>query len=192
MTGDTGKIKTPGLSHLSYLIGSGGKAAVVDPRRDCEIYLEKARAEGLEITHIFETHQLSQAMSHLTRIGLDDVVGGYVGVVPAAANGIAMNATPMINTAMVKSKLEENAPNWTLLDVRDADERAQSAIEGSEHIYVGELNQRWSELDKNRHLTLMCASGMRATVAAGWLASRGFENLDIYLGSMGAWQAAQI
>jgi len=46
------KIKTPGLSHLSYLIGSGGKAAVIDPRRDCECYLELARAEGLEITHI--------------------------------------------------------------------------------------------------------------------------------------------
>src|SRR3546814_5027175 len=30
------KIKTPGLSHLSYLIGSGGKAAVIDPRRSEE------------------------------------------------------------------------------------------------------------------------------------------------------------
>ncbi len=51
------KIKTPGLSHLSYLIGSQGKAAVIDPRRDCEIYVERARVEGLEITHIFETHR---------------------------------------------------------------------------------------------------------------------------------------
>jgi hydroxyacylglutathione hydrolase len=36
----------------------------------------------------------------------------------------------------------------------------------------------------------MCASGMRASVAAGWLASKGFEHLDIYLGSMGAWKNA--
>ena len=40
------KIKTPGLSHLSYLVGSGGQAAVIDPRRDCAIYVEKARAAG--------------------------------------------------------------------------------------------------------------------------------------------------
>jgi len=53
------------------------------------------------------------------------------------------------------------------------------------------LNERWKELDKERHYTLMCASGMRATVAAGWLASRGFEKLDIYLGSMGAWKASR-
>ena len=51
------KIKTPGLSHLSYLVGSGGQAAVIDPRRDCAIYVEKARAAGLQITHIFETHR---------------------------------------------------------------------------------------------------------------------------------------
>ena len=57
------KIKTPGLSHLSYLIGSGGKAAVIDPRRDCECYVEMARAEGLEITHIFETHRNEDLVS---------------------------------------------------------------------------------------------------------------------------------
>src|SRR3546814_10880854 len=51
------KMKTLGLSYLSYLIGSGGKAAVTDSRRDCECYVEMARAEGLEITHIFETHR---------------------------------------------------------------------------------------------------------------------------------------
>jgi hydroxyacylglutathione hydrolase len=43
-------IKTPGLSQLSYIIGAGGQAAVIDPRRDCEVYVDKARAEGLEIS----------------------------------------------------------------------------------------------------------------------------------------------
>ncbi|MFW2446447.1 MAG: MBL fold metallo-hydrolase, partial [Qipengyuania pacifica] len=57
------KIKTSGLSHLSYLIGSGGKAAIIDPRRDCECYVEMARAEGLEITHIFETHRNEDLVS---------------------------------------------------------------------------------------------------------------------------------
>lgn len=57
------KIKTPGLSHLSYLVGSSGQAAVIDPRRDCAIYVEKARAAGLEITHIFETHRNEDLVS---------------------------------------------------------------------------------------------------------------------------------
>ncbi|EMD81827.1 MBL fold metallo-hydrolase [Pacificimonas flava] len=133
--------------------------------------------------------QLATAMEHLVRIALDNVMGGYVGVVPAAAQGVEMQQTPMIDTQAVESRLKD-ADDWTLLDVRDADERAAVSIEGSRHIYVGQLNEAWRELDKDRRYTLMCASGMRATVAAGWLASRGFGKLDIYLGSMGAWNAA--
>ncbi len=133
--------------------------------------------------------QLEQASEHLIRIALDNIIGGYVGVVPAAAQGTAMEMAPMIGTPEVAARLASGSADWTLLDVRDADERAQGAIPGSEHIYVGELNTRWQELDKSRRYTLMCASGMRATVAAGWLASRGFQHIDIYLGSMGAWEA---
>ncbi|MGB6927259.1 MBL fold metallo-hydrolase [Psychrobacter sp.] len=135
-----------------------------------------------------DEEQLATAMEHLVRIAFDNIIGGYVGIVPAAAKGEQMQQTPMIDTTEVESRLNK-AQNWTLLDVRDVDERNTSAIEGSEHIYVGHLNERWHELDQSRHYTLMCASGARATIAAGWLASRGFEHIDIYLGSMGAWQA---
>lgn len=44
------------LAHASYLIGSDGVAAVVDPQRDVEIYLEEAGRQGLRIQHIIETH----------------------------------------------------------------------------------------------------------------------------------------
>jgi hydroxyacylglutathione hydrolase len=47
-----------GLGHLSTLIAdeAAGVAAVVDPRRDVDIYVEAARAGGLAITHVVETH----------------------------------------------------------------------------------------------------------------------------------------
>jgi glyoxylase-like metal-dependent hydrolase (beta-lactamase superfamily II)/rhodanese-related sulfurtransferase len=38
------------------LIGSGGEAAVVDPRRDVDEYIEEASRNGLEIRHVIETH----------------------------------------------------------------------------------------------------------------------------------------
>jgi glyoxylase-like metal-dependent hydrolase (beta-lactamase superfamily II)/rhodanese-related sulfurtransferase len=44
------------LAHASYLVGSDGVAAVVDPQRDVEIYIEAAQKHGLQIRHIFETH----------------------------------------------------------------------------------------------------------------------------------------
>jgi hydroxyacylglutathione hydrolase len=44
------------LAQASYMIGSKGEAAVVDPRRDIETYLEEAGREGLTIRHVIETH----------------------------------------------------------------------------------------------------------------------------------------
>jgi hydroxyacylglutathione hydrolase len=51
------KIEAEGLAHNSYIVGSAGEAAVIDPRRDCDIYTERAQAHSTKITHIFETHR---------------------------------------------------------------------------------------------------------------------------------------
>jgi len=44
------------LAHASYLIGSDGEAAVVDPQRDVDEYLSEASAHGLQIKYVIETH----------------------------------------------------------------------------------------------------------------------------------------
>jgi hydroxyacylglutathione hydrolase len=44
------------LAHASYMVASAGVAAVIDPRRDVDIYLETASANGWKIEHIIETH----------------------------------------------------------------------------------------------------------------------------------------
>jgi len=47
-----------GLGHLSTLIADegAGTAAIVDPRRDVDVYLEAAASAGLRISHVVETH----------------------------------------------------------------------------------------------------------------------------------------
>lgn len=44
------------LAHASYLIGSDGEAAVVDPQRDVDEYINEATANNLTIKYIIETH----------------------------------------------------------------------------------------------------------------------------------------
>src|ERR1044072_4366398 len=44
------------LAHASYLIGSEGEAAVVDPQRDVEQYLEETGGQRLKNKYIIETH----------------------------------------------------------------------------------------------------------------------------------------
>ena len=45
-----------GIAHASYLIGDGGVAAVVDPKRDVDEYIADAAAAGLKITAVLNSH----------------------------------------------------------------------------------------------------------------------------------------
>ena len=54
-----------GIAQVSYFVcdDNAGCAAVIDPRPDADIYLEKARQYGVAITHVFETHIHADFMS---------------------------------------------------------------------------------------------------------------------------------
>src|ERR1035441_4339784 len=51
------RIKTEGLAHNSYFVGSGNAAVVIDPRRDIEVYLNAASQHELKIEYVLETHR---------------------------------------------------------------------------------------------------------------------------------------
>ncbi len=51
------RIESQGLAHYSYLIGDQNEAVVIDPRRDCEVYVEEAARSGYRIGTILETHR---------------------------------------------------------------------------------------------------------------------------------------
>jgi len=42
------KVKSGVVSHLSYFIGSDTDAVIVDPQRDCQIYVNIAQAASAE------------------------------------------------------------------------------------------------------------------------------------------------
>ncbi|MCM2349469.1 MAG: rhodanese-like domain-containing protein [Bacteriovoracaceae bacterium] len=51
------RIKTPGLAHNAYLLGSNAVGILIDPRRDIEEYLELAAKNGIAIKYVLETHR---------------------------------------------------------------------------------------------------------------------------------------
>ncbi len=56
------------LAQASYRIGSEGEAAVVDPGRDVEEYLDEASALGLTIRWVIETHLHADFVSGLREL----------------------------------------------------------------------------------------------------------------------------
>jgi hydroxyacylglutathione hydrolase len=51
------RINSEGLAASSYFIGSGGEAAVIDPRRDIDAYIRESRLHCLKIKYVLETHR---------------------------------------------------------------------------------------------------------------------------------------
>jgi len=44
------------IAHSSYILAGNQSCAVIDPRRDVDMYIDEARDLGVNITHILETH----------------------------------------------------------------------------------------------------------------------------------------
>ncbi|MDW7681207.1 MAG: MBL fold metallo-hydrolase, partial [bacterium] len=44
------------IAHSSYILAGKNSCAVIDPQRDVDVYITEARAMGVDITHILQTH----------------------------------------------------------------------------------------------------------------------------------------
>lgn len=73
----------PGLAHSSYLLGGTSTCAIVDPRRDIDIYLDAAASMGMNITHVLQTHLHADFVSG--HLDLAEATGAVI-VVPKSAN----------------------------------------------------------------------------------------------------------
>ncbi len=77
-----------------------------------------------------------------------------------------------------------------LLDVRRADERAQSFIPGSVHIPLDQLRFRLNELPRDKEIIVHCLSGQRSYYACRVLSQYGFRCRNL-TGSYRTWQAVK-
>ncbi|MDT8376960.1 MAG: rhodanese-like domain-containing protein [Mariprofundaceae bacterium] len=82
-----------------------------------------------------------------------------------------------------------NQPH-TLVDVRTGAEWCSGHALQALHIPLGELGRRGDEIDRNRPVVVVCASGNRSAVAATSLARNGYASVYNFAGGMGSWKGA--
>ena len=109
---------------------------------------------------------------------------------PLGVRNGPLETLDFVNTETVASRVDNPPDGWTLLDVRAKDEFQGGHIEGSRHAYVGELPDAVDGIDPESPVTVLCGSGARATIAASVLRRQGFTDVDVYIGSMTAWESA--
>lgn len=75
----------------------------------------------------------------------------------------------------------------TVLDVREPAEYAFGHIPGSVNIPLGELEDRFEELNNTENLHVICRTGSRSDFAAQKLTEKGFKNVKNVVPGMKEW-----
>ncbi len=154
------------LAHASYLIGdpSSGAAAVVDPQRDIQQYLDDAASQGLSIRHVFLTHFHA------------DFVAGHLELAARTGAGIHLGAraeaeypfTPARDGDVIRlgkvtlSILETpgHTPEGISIVVRDGEHGdTPHAVLTGDTLFVGDVGRP----------DLLASIGVTADELAGWL-----------------------
>ncbi|MDX6538525.1 MAG: sulfur-carrier protein adenylyltransferase/sulfurtransferase [Gaiellales bacterium] len=94
-----------------------------------------------------------------------------------------------ISAADAAARLSSDEPPL-LIDVREADEFDQGAIEGSVHIPRGYLESRVGAIapDLSTPIIVSCQSGARSAFGARSLEELGYENVSSLAGGFGGWK----
>lgn len=75
-----------------------------------------------------------------------------------------------------------------LVDVRTPEEVAAAKLEGTIHIPLQELPQRYSELAKDQKIYIHCKAGGRSAKACQFLETQGYSDLTNVKGGIDAWR----
>jgi rhodanese-related sulfurtransferase len=90
-------------------------------------------------------------------------------------------------------RMQQEKQNFTLIDVREPDEVAEGAIEGSKPLPRGQLEHKIDTItaDKNQPIVCYCGGGGRSALAAQSLKKMGFKNVMSLAGGYKGWKGSK-
>jgi hydroxyacylglutathione hydrolase len=131
-----------------------------------------------------------KAVRYLTRIGYDRIHGYLKGGMETWYNaGFPMESMGLLSVHDLKRMMDKREL-LTILDTRGQEEWNSGHIEGAIHIYVGHLEQRLSEVPRDKPVAVYCKTGHRAGLSASILLRGGCSKVYNVPGSITAWLAA--
>ena len=134
---------------------------------------------------------LAHAVQALGRVGIDDVAGHLQwGMGDWKNQGLPVAEVPQISVHDLATMKEERS-ELVVVDVREPFEWDEGHIEGAQHVPLGEIVRRRAELPSGRPIAVVCAGGLRSSLAISALAREGVPATWFNVaGGMGAWTRA--
>jgi len=139
-----------------------------------------------------DASEYEQVVYSLARVGYDNVVG-YLseGLDVWEKMGLPITAGDIQDLEPVElHQILQNCSNGDcpkVVDVREPWEYQQGHVPGAVLIPLGQLSARVNELDPERPVAVICASGNRSQSAAALLGQKGFKTVYNISGGTGAW-----
>ena len=133
------------LAQASYIVGCGGEACVIDPRRDVEVYLDAANERGWTIRHVIETHLHADFVSGHRELAA--ATGATIHVSRAAGAGYAHHAVgegSEIGVGGGRLRVLEtpgHTPDSICLLLFGPGEAAPSAVFTGDTLFIGDVGR---------------------------------------------------
>ena len=173
---DTRSMLAFGGGHISGAINIGGSPELsiwagwmLDPEQPILLVLESDK-DVVEIVPLF------------LRTGYSKFLGYLVGGMKAWDNaGFELDEVDQMTVHEVK----DQADKIQVVDVRSPQEWKSGHIPAAKHIFLPELSDKASQLDKQTPVAIYCNSGYRASLGTSILQKQGFDVRNV----PGSWQA---
>jgi glyoxylase-like metal-dependent hydrolase (beta-lactamase superfamily II)/rhodanese-related sulfurtransferase len=144
---------------------------------------------------------VEHALQKLAFVGLDSRVAGYVCSDVVGGNGVGlMTRSP---TALSPQQLYEclngagkngRQPGLRVLDVRTCSEWQSGHIRSAQQWNLQQLREQIEALPlaHDEHVAVVCASGMRSSIASSILMHHGYRHVYTVTGGMNAWKTGNL
>ena len=129
----------------------------------------------------------------LGHLGVDEEDDGHVDRLPGLQQLLPQVVLPLalahlfLDFALQLLAALDRGDRLVILDVREPQEYQIARIDGSVLIPLGELPQRYAEIDKDQLVVCQCRSGIRSAKAAAFLRGVGFERVVNLTGGILRW-----
>jgi rhodanese-related sulfurtransferase len=130
-----------------------------------------------EILLVVEKENLKEAITRLSRVGFDNVIGYLEGGIKAwKQEGLETDSVTSIPATDLEKILNKDS-KINIVDVRKESEYQSEHIVNAENNPLSSINENLASLPQEDPIYIHCAGGYRSMIAASILKSRGIHNI---------------
>lgn len=130
-------------------------------------------------------HELEEVIRVMRKIGIENIAG-YFDADEVAEAGLQSSSIQQVTPGQLAEQMKSG--KIELVDVRGAAERQEASIAGSQHVFLGSLQQNADRFDNGNTYAFYCRTGGRSMIGASIAERAGAKDVLNLVGGMDGWK----